>query len=412
MVPQFVRNEHSVRVKHREFIRDLVVPTNPLEFNLQDEVINPANRNLFPWLNQMAKQYSQYKIHGMVFTYKTMSSDYAASGPLGTIFMATNYNALDRPFASKIELENSEFAVSTKPSQSLIHAIECDPKVSGVDILYVRDPTYDVSGETSDRRFYDYGRFQVGTQGLPGTTGHTLGELWVSYDIELIKPIPGGSLKFGTSLISKPNGTVGVSALSSADYRIAPNVTLTMASINPAGATNYNPMPTNASTLTGDTGLWGTVVNTSPAGVMKFFKNGNYQVVVRAVAQTGATTRYFGASNNTGCTFTVSKFGRAWYNSQTSTGATTGVMDYGAATIPYATTETAIAECPLYCWVANIRVYGILDDGSSDYVTLSISDITTSGSQLVVNYKRIATVMWAALAGNDQEQKTTNFTPY
>lgn len=412
MVPQFVRNEHSVRVRHREFIRDLVVPTNPLEFNLQDEVINPANRNLFPWLNQMAKQYSQYKIHGMVFTYKTMSSDYAASGPLGTVFMATNYNALDRPFASKIELENSEFAVSTKPSQSLIHAIECDPKVSGVDILYVRDPTYDTTGELSDRRFYDYGRFQVGTQGLPGVVGNTLGELWVSYDIELIKPIPGGSLKFGTSLISKPDGTTGVSALTCADYRFAPNITITMPTISPAGSTAYNAMPTNASTLSGNTGLWGTVVNTSPTGVMKFFKNGNYQVVVRSVGQTGASTQYFGTASNTGCSATATSYGRAWYNAQTKTGFPTTLTPYGAATVPYILTNVAISECPIYTWIFEVRVYGIADDGSSDYVTLSLTDFTTNTNQLVTNWKRIATVQWVALAGNDQEQTLRNFVPY
>jgi len=412
MVPQFVRNEHSVRVKHREFIRDLLVPSNPAEFNLTDEVINPANRNLFPWLCQMAKQYSQYKIHGMVFTYKTMSSDYAASGPLGTVFMATNYNALDRAFKSKVELENSEFAVSTKPSQSLIHAIECDPKVSGFDILYVRDPSYDTTGECSDRRFYDYGRFQVGTQGLPGSTGNTLGELWVSYDIELIKPIPGGSLVLGTSLISKPNGTVGVAALKPSDNRFSPNITLTMAKFNPVASTAYNIIPTNSCTLSGDTALWGTVVNTSPAGVMRFLKNGNYQVTFYGAAQTGTSLNALNIASNTGCAITAASNGRAWYNAASKTASPTTLAPYGACIVPHVTSSATITECPVYSFTTEVRVYGIEDDGTSDYVTFSLSDFTTHTGSLVTNFARKATVIWTALGSNEQDAKAANFVPY
>jgi len=309
-------------------------------------------------------------------------------------------------------LENSEFAVSTKPSQSLIHAIECDPKVSGFDILYVRDPSYDTTGECSDRRFYDYGKFQVGTQGLPGSTGNTLGELWVSYDIELIKPIPGGSLVLGTSLISKPNGTVGVAALKPSDNRFSPNITLTMAKFNPAVSTAYNIIPTNSCTLSGDTALWGTVVNTSPAGVMKFLKNGNYQVTFYGTAQTSSALLCLNSLATTGCTITAASNGRAWYNATSKTASPTTLAPYGAFVVPHIVSGATITECPTYSFTTEVRVYGIEDDGTSDYVTFSLSDFTTNGSGLVANFARKATVIWTALGSNEQDAKAANFVPY
>jgi hypothetical protein len=196
MVPEFVarrEGDHSTRIRHREFLFDLKVPDSPLEFsNGFVQNINPGNPVLFPWLSKMSKLYTQYKIHGMVLVYKTMSSNYSASGgPLGTVIMATNYNVNDFAFDSKIQMENTEFAVSTDPSRNIVHAIECDPKSSGLQTLYIRDPSVNDSSNVSDARFFDYGKFQIATTGLPGAAGSVMGEVWCSYDIELIKPVIG-----------------------------------------------------------------------------------------------------------------------------------------------------------------------------------------------------------------------------
>jgi len=406
MVPQFVKQEHSIRIKHREFIRDLLVPSNPSAFSLKDYVINPGNRDLFPWLGQMARQYSQYKIHGMVFAFKTMSSDYAASGPLGTVFMATNYNALDRPFDNKIELENTEFAVSTKPSLSLVHAIECDPKVSGFDILYIRDPTYD-TGETSDRRFYDYGRFQVGTQGLPGEPGSTLGELWVTYDIELIKPIVGGTFVSGTTLISRADGTVGVGYNNDEC-----DVNVTMPTINPAVSTAYNVVPTNAGTLSGDVGLWGTVFNTSSTGFIKFLKNGIFRIHIGGYGSTGPTNTpgpNLNATTGTVLNPVMVVAGRAWYNAANKEASPSTVTPLGGLIVPYITTNTALNNAPLYNGYFEVRVFGIQDNGVNDYVTLSLPSFTTSASNLIANYVRAMNVSWTAFGMNEQ---TTAYIDY
>jgi len=190
-LPQFVRKDHTVNVKHREYLGDLMVPEVPTQFTNTAYVIQPSNAALFPWLARIAKQYQQYRIRGMVVEYKSNTTDYAAAGPLGSVGIATNYNVADAKFDNLVEFQNSEFAVVTKPSRNILHAIECSPALGRGEWLYVRDAENEDPTKTQDARFNDFGLLQVCTSGLPGSAGSALGQLWVSYDIEFAKPIMG-----------------------------------------------------------------------------------------------------------------------------------------------------------------------------------------------------------------------------
>lgn len=185
-VPTFVSNNNITNVCHREYIGDILVPADPTAFNLNAYAINPANAALFPWLAPVAARYQQYRFKGLIFEFKTLSSDITAGGALGAVIMGTNYDAIASNFTSKIQMENTQFSVSAKPSRSQIHAIECDPSQTQNKLLYCRDDSASVLN--SDDRFYDLGIFQIATTGLPGTEGQVLGELWCSYDIDLYKP--------------------------------------------------------------------------------------------------------------------------------------------------------------------------------------------------------------------------------
>lgn len=386
MIPQFVKNDHSIRVTHREFIKDLVVPNDPSVFSLESFLINPANKTLFPWLAAMAKQYSQYKIHGMVFAYKTMSSDITAGGALGTVIMATNYNAIDRAYSSKIEMENSEFAVSTKPSMSLVHAIECDPKYSGLDVLYVRDPSYETT-DTNDRRFYDYGRFQLATTGLPGNTGTTMGELWVSYDIEFMKPILGGNelptYIPGTTLLSRSDGSVAVGT----GLNEVPNIIFEGINFNPAASTSYTLFPATYSVL-GDTGLQGTVVDVA-SNTLTFRKNGTFIVNFYGDADTTLTNSRLNVSTGTNMTFTRTLFGTA-----------TATVDSQPFTMPHFVTETVGTGTFTYSTVLFVTVTGI--ESATDFVRLVTSSFTSNATNLVLALSRSVSVDWYSLGTNVQ----------
>lgn len=186
-VPSFIDLGDSTRIRHREYIKDIAAPTTPTAFSNTGYVINPGNTQLFPWLASIAANYQQYEIMGMVFYFKTTTSDYAATGALGTVVMATNYDVLENKYLTKVAMENSQYAVSAKPSRSQLHAIECDPGRTSEVIKYVRDSTSSTS-VNQDNRFYDHGKFQIATSGLSSTTGTVIGELWVTYDIKFYKP--------------------------------------------------------------------------------------------------------------------------------------------------------------------------------------------------------------------------------
>jgi hypothetical protein len=184
-VPTFGVLGHATKIRHREYVGDILVPGVPTAYTNTSYRINPGNPDLFPWLATVAASYQQYRFDGLVLEFKTLSSDITAGGALGSVILATNYDVLDAPYEDKIHMENSQYAVSAKPSVSQIHTIECEPMASTQNLWYIRDAA---SSSVGDDRFYDLGKFQLATQGLPGSAGAVLGELWATYDVSLYKP--------------------------------------------------------------------------------------------------------------------------------------------------------------------------------------------------------------------------------
>lgn len=204
-VPDFGIRGNETRVRHREYLQDILVPSSATAFTNTSYTINAGDTYTFPWLAQVAARYQQYKFNGLIFEFKTLSSDITSGGALGAVIMATNYDVLDSAFEDKIHMENSQYAVSAKPSCSQIHTIECAPNETAQKMLYVRSAGSS-STTSQDARFFDLGNFQLATVGLPGSTGQVLGELWVSYDVSLYKPeIPNTEVLSGKVLSS---GTV------------------------------------------------------------------------------------------------------------------------------------------------------------------------------------------------------------
>lgn len=172
-------------IRHREYIGDVITAATPA-FTVQQYPINPGMQQTFPWLYGIASCFEQYRINGMVFEFKSTSADAlnSTNTALGTVIMATEYNADASGFTSKQQMENHEFASSCRQSTSALHPIECKKSLTPVSELYVRtsDPA---AGQ--DLRLYDLGTFSIATVGQQGASVN-IGELWVTYEIEFFKP--------------------------------------------------------------------------------------------------------------------------------------------------------------------------------------------------------------------------------
>lgn len=185
VVPMFKSGKNSTRVRHREFIQDIVTSAVAGAFNIDTFPIQPGDPGTFPWLSQLADCFEEYRMHGLVFEFKTTSgvSVGSTNTALGTVVLATQYNSLSTVFANKQQMENYEFACSTVPSSNVIHPVECAVFQNPTNSLYIR-----IGGvSTGDIRLYDMGKFSIATVGMQGTSV-TCGELWVSYDVELFRP--------------------------------------------------------------------------------------------------------------------------------------------------------------------------------------------------------------------------------
>ena len=101
--------------------------------------------------------------------------------------MATNYDSVAPPFRNKQAMLNTVFSTIAKPSRNLAHAIECSPNQTTIPLLYTR-PNEQPPG--TDVRMFDHGVFYLATSGNQ-VDGQTLGELWVTYDVLLYKPLLG-----------------------------------------------------------------------------------------------------------------------------------------------------------------------------------------------------------------------------
>lgn len=227
-------------VRHREYIGD--VPSSAAFQNFSFP-LNPGLAVTFPWLASLAENFEEWIPRGIIFEYKTMSSDAVvsanANAGLGSVIMATEYNPYAGTFGNKQQMENYEGAVSCKPSVSCMHAVECSKFKNPMGSYYTRTGPVP-SGQ--DLRLYDLGTFQLAVQGTQ-STGTVMGELWVSFEVEFRKPrLPAGTA--GTD-----NGNTNMD-----HFQLWSSLDVGVTGIDPAhplGTVTTPFYPTNRSTLGG-----------------------------------------------------------------------------------------------------------------------------------------------------------------
>jgi hypothetical protein len=201
----------SVVVRHKEYLGDVFSGTGtPTVFAINSSyALNPGLAASFPWLASVAANYQEYTWKGIVYHFVSTSGNATgANTSLGTVAMATNYRSTAPAYTSRLTMLNEYFATDAKPSEDFVHPIECDPKENPFNVQYVRS-TAVPAGE--DPKTYDLGTTTIATQGMQ-TAGENLGELWVSYEVELRKPIALGLIS-PLSSYAIGGATTGVTAI-------------------------------------------------------------------------------------------------------------------------------------------------------------------------------------------------------
>lgn len=189
--PAFASMNTGMRMAHREYIADV---TSSFFFKNTTYDINPMSSTTFPWLSKIAANFEEYTIKGLVFYFNTTSGNAISStnNALGVVGMVSVYDPTDAPLASKREAEDYAGCVAGVPSSSLLHPVECKPRANVLDRLYIQTTNLT---NPEDKKFYSLGTLNVFTQGMQ-QSDVTIGELWVSYDVEFHNPkiLPVGTL--------------------------------------------------------------------------------------------------------------------------------------------------------------------------------------------------------------------------
>lgn len=181
-VPFMHSMKDGVRIRHREYIQDV---TSSTTFTNTVYSINPGLTQTFPWLSGIAQNFEQYRFEGLMFEFKSTSADAlnSTNTALGTVVMAAEYNTTQAAYVNKQQMENSMWATSSKPAENQCNFVECLPQNNTISNLYIR---LGAIAANQDIRMYDLANMQIATVGSQAAAN--VGELWVTYDVVLLKP--------------------------------------------------------------------------------------------------------------------------------------------------------------------------------------------------------------------------------
>jgi hypothetical protein len=192
-IPMMHETGQTIVVRHKEFIAEVLSNTS-FVVN-QSFTINPGLKDTFPWLSRLANNYQQYSIRGMVYHYVPTSGSAVSStnNALGSVMLQTSYRSTDDAPTSKVELLNEYWSSESVPNEPFCHPIECDPKENPFQIHYIRGGPLP---SDENQLMYDVGKTYLCTSGQQAANV-VLGDLWVTYEIELKKPIISSDVTTG-----------------------------------------------------------------------------------------------------------------------------------------------------------------------------------------------------------------------
>jgi len=183
-VPTFASTTDKVTFAHREYVCDV---NSNVGFTINNTFnVNPGLSSTFPYLSTIAQNFQEYKFKGLVFEFKSTSADAlnSTNTALGQIMMLAQYRS-DAPVPSnKPQFLNEMWSTDTKPSCNDFLPVECAPVENPLSVQYIRSGGLN---SNQDQKFYDLCSVSIASSGSQASA--VVGELWVTYEVELYKPV-------------------------------------------------------------------------------------------------------------------------------------------------------------------------------------------------------------------------------
>jgi len=180
----FAGDNQSIRVRHREYIKDINTHVTAGYFAQDVFSVNPGLIRSFPWLSKLARNFQKYKFHGLVYEFVSTSADSlnSTNTALGSVMAMSDMNVgTNGVLDNKQSLLSTGGALMCRPSQNFLLGVECDPKKGGGGQFFIRNKSVPT---TEDIKTYDMCNVQVATSGFQGSQ-ISIGSLFVIYDVEL-----------------------------------------------------------------------------------------------------------------------------------------------------------------------------------------------------------------------------------
>ena len=234
----------SSTFRRREPLGQIISSSTPGNFKLQKFRVNAGLASTFPWLAGFGNNYESWRPMSLIFEYVPTSGMSVASGDtaLGSVTMAAQYNPFAQDPSSLLQIQGYPNSVTAAPFEHSLCGIECQPSKRQADTLLVRNGNVSGNGglvlDNGYDTLFDLCEFFIATEGCQ-VASVKLGQLWVTYEIQLLNPIiplvqnfnPGFTVQSGggtnypsTGIFSLPN-SVSVTPWSGAtqDYAMSAN---------------------------------------------------------------------------------------------------------------------------------------------------------------------------------------------
>jgi hypothetical protein len=270
-IPMMHNDGQSIVVRHKEYLGEVFSSEGFVV--RQSFELNPGNSSTFPWLSGVASHFQEYKIRGLVFHYVPTSGSAVSStnAALGSVMLQTSYRSNDAIPSSKVELLNEYCSNESVPSEPFAHPVECDPRENPFNVQYVRSGAVP---QGDSKLLYDLGITHLAVSGQQ-IGGKAIGDLWITYEIELKKPILESNVtsQVLSRQIEYTGGTYSGSNLFNGDTLVRGSLELTAAGNTitfPKGAIGFYQInvriASNASGFTSfNGGSSASLVNCAPA---------------------------------------------------------------------------------------------------------------------------------------------------